>query len=167
MPKHCTNHELCEGESIEGISEFCMSCGSWFKVAGFGWNKLTFVDCDEECLICSEHCNKKLMFPTNCGHSFCIPCCKNLLFGKHGMYDLSYQPYGCPPCPNGCKNPIKGPQCGCEEYDPIIDNWQFTKPAQFKRWSDAQDLSYQTGDNSSYGKSTCPLCRKKYERAFS
>jgi hypothetical protein len=103
-------------------------------------------------------------FPTNCGHSFCIECCRNLLFWNETRYHLSPEPYGCPPCPNGCINPIKGKQCYCEEYTELQDNWEIENYEQWKKWNDAEHLSIEhSADNeTTFGKRICPLCREKY-----
>jgi hypothetical protein len=79
-------------------------------------------------------------------------------------YHLSPEPYGCPPCPNGCINPIKGKQCYCEEYDIIQDNWEIEDYDQWKKWNEAEHLSIERSENenSSFSKCICPLCRKKY-----
>jgi hypothetical protein len=164
---NCVNHELCEHQKVEGIgSDFCMTCGSWFKVCGFGWDALTFVDATDECVICMETCERKLMFPTNCGHSFCIPCSRNILFFDESRYHLSPVPYGCPPCPNGCINPIKGTQCGCEEYDAVKDAWASTNKKEHTKWIRDESKSFKKAEEepTAFGNCTCPLCRKRYER---
>ena len=162
----CNNYEFCEGYKVPEIgSDYCMSCGSWFKVCGFGWDKLTIVDSTDECAVCIDECERKLMFPTKCGHSFCISCSRNILLWDQTRYHLSPVPYGCPPCPNGCENPKKGRQCYCEEYDPIEDNWKQNHPEQYNRWNNEQNMSLDNSVNDvTYGKATCPLCRKKYVR---
>ena len=53
---------------------------------------------------------------------------------------LSPIPYGCPPCPNRCRNPIKGPQCYCEEYDSVKDEWCKNNPEQYKKY--INDVTY-------------------------
>jgi len=158
----CKNFEFCQNETILEIdSEFCMTCGSWFK-GGFGWDALTFIDVSDECIICMNLCKRKIMFPTKCGHSFCIPCSYNLLIEDKTKYHLSPVPYGCPPCPNGCDNPIEGTQCYCEEYDDIINiYWGIQKSEEFIRWANAETVSLA---QTTYGKGVCPLCRNKYVR---
>jgi hypothetical protein len=65
----CINYQFCERDRVHGIdSKYCMDCGSWFKY-GNGWNELTSTD---ECAVCMNLCKKKLLFPTKCGHSFCV-----------------------------------------------------------------------------------------------
>jgi len=161
----CENHELCN-HNIDPYSgsPFCITCGSWFSAGGFGWDKLTFIDCDEECPVCYEQCNRKLMFPTNCGHSFCIKCSKDILFYDESRYHLSQVPYGCPPCPNGCENPIREQQCQCEEYSAIQNIWEQNDPELYKLWYDNEDDSINEPTEEVYGRAICPLCRSKYER---
>ena len=162
----CSNYEFCEHDKVPGIgSDYCMTCGSWFKVSGFGWDKLSIVDSTDECAVCMNECGRKLMFPTKCGHSFCISCSRNILFWDETRYHLSPVPYGCPPCPNGCENPEMGKQCYCEEYDAIEDIWKQNHPEQYDRWNNEQNTSIDnSGNDVTYGKATCPLCRKKYVR---
>jgi hypothetical protein len=162
----CVNYEFCEHDKVPGIgSDYCMVCGSWFKVCGFGWDKLTIVDSTDECAVCMNMCERKLMFPTKCGHSFCINCSRNILFWDETRYHLSRVPYGCPPCPNGCENPEKGKQCYCEEYDSIQEHWEQHNPDDFNIWNNAEKESINDSSNDvTYGKCTCPLCRKKYVR---
>ena len=168
----CKNYELCSASLPLDhykmhANYFCMTCGSWFKICGFGWNLLEFKDCNEDCDVCSEPVARKLKFPTKCGHWFCITCSKNILFYDESRYTLNQVNYGCPPCPNGCVNPEKGKQCNCLEYDEIQEIWEQEHPAQFKEWNDAEQLSISIGETSSgsvYGSCKCPMCRKKYER---
>ncbi len=82
----CKNYDLCHGTVSLDHYEFhanylCMTCGSWFKIGGFGWNKLEFRDCpqDEECAVCNET-ETQVKFPANCGHWFCVSCSRNILF---------------------------------------------------------------------------------------
>ena len=167
----CKNYELCQGtlalDHFEMVANYlCMTCGSWFKVGGFGWNDLEFKDCTEDCDVCSETVTRKLKLPTNCGHWFCISCSRNILFYDETRHHINPALYGCPPCPNGCINPDKGTQCGCEEYDEIQDNWRNYAPEECDKWIEAEQRSILAGYNSdsSYGSCKCPLCRKKYER---
>ena len=161
----CRNYKLCESilppDCWEwGKNYLCINCDN------FGWNELSFIDCDEDCCICLNYCINKIKFPTNCGHYFCVKCCENLLFWDETRYHLSPEPYGCPPCPNGCINPIKGKQCYCEEYSEIQDIWEIEKPNQWKEWNEAENLSIEQSEdgNSSFSKGICPLCRKKYNK---
>jgi hypothetical protein len=167
----CKNYELCETtlalDHFKMVANYlCMTCGSWFKINSFGWNELEFKECNEDCDICSENVTRKLKFPTNCGHWFCISCSRNILFYDESRYYINATLYGCPPCPNKCINPDKGRQCGCEEYDEIQDQWRQEFLEQFNTWNKAEQDSILIGCNSmsSYGTCKCPLCRKTYVR---
>ena len=139
----------------------CMTCGDWFKVGGYGWNELEFRESEEECA------SKQLKFPSNCGHWFCIPCSRCILFWDETRYHLSPVPYRCPSCPNKCINPVKGGHCYCEEYDSIQEDWEQAQPHNYKEWRDSEDQSIElseTVEGSVFGSKICPLCRKKYTR---
>lgn len=132
----------------------------------FNWNELEFRDTNEDCAVCYCNYNREMKFPTNCGHWFCISCSKNILFWDETRYHLSPEPYGCPPCPNGCNNPKKGKQCYCEEYDDIQEIWILNHRDQFEQWNDDEHKSIELSEHTSgsvYSSKTCPLCRKKYE----
>ena len=165
--QRCKNHELCKNEAVPEVGQgFCMCCGSWCKF-GHGWDELEFINTTEEnkeCSVCSNNCDRKLMFPTNCGHSFCISCSKDLLLWDETRHHLSPVPYGCPPCPNGCINPVRGRQCYCEEYDSVQEQWKRERLVEYNRWNDEEHDSIETDDGSSYAKMSCPLCRSKYVR---
>jgi len=157
----CANYEFCTGEKMKG-SEYCTTCCSKFK-CGFGWDKLTIVDAIDECAICMNDCGRKLMFPTNCGHSFCLDCSRNILFWDESRYYLSPVPYGCAPCPNGCANPQKGKQCTCVQYESVKDAWSLSNPASFDKWISDETRSVDIGSNeNTYGTASCPFCRKQY-----
>ena len=162
---NCANYEFCGGQRVPDMSsDFCMTCGSWFK-AGFGWDKLEIIDCNEECVVCMNVCQRKLRFPTKCDHSFCLICSRNIIFWDETRYHLSPEPYGCPSCPNNCKNPKQGKQCYCEEYDSVQEIWQESNPTEFNKWNKDKNASIENSVNGiTYGKGTCPLCRKKYVR---
>lgn len=162
----CKNYELCQHIlpqmwfNIKGYY-ICMNCDI------FGWKELKFREGIEECIICNETGIKQVKFPTNCGHWFCVSCSRDILFWDETRYHLSPEPFGCPPCPNGCKNPIRGKQCYCYEYDDILDKWKEDNPEQFEEYNDAEhesiDLS-ETTQGSVYSSMKCPLCRKEYNR---
>jgi len=166
----CKNYELCQStlppDHYEHYAQYlCMVCDN--SSSGFGWNELEFRIGEEECVVCNETSNTQLKFPTNCGHWFCLSCSRNILFYNETQYHLSPIPYGCPPCPNGCTNPVKGKQCYCEEYDEIQDEWKKEQPDKYKEWNDAEDTSIFYSEpisGSVFGSKQCPLCRRKYER---
>ena len=168
----CKNYDLCEGILTKGHFKshknyLCLYCGEWFLMKGFGWNELEFFRDNENCIVCFMNDKKKVKFPTNCGHSFCVDCSREILFFDEKKYHLSPTPYGCPPCPNECKNPEKGRQCYCEEYNKIIDLWKKISPVNFDEWIYNERLSVDLGENnegSIYGSRKCPICRKTYQR---
>ena len=168
----CKNYDLCEGilpkDHFKRHKNYlCLYCGEWFLMKGFGWNELEFFENNENCIVCFTNHKKKVKFPTNCGHSFCIDCSREILFFDEKKYHLSPMPYGCPPCPNGCKNPEKGRQCYCEEYDKIIDQWKDFSPVNFDEWIYNERLSIdkeEDNEGSIYGSAKCPICRKTYHK---
>jgi len=94
----CKNYELCErilplDHWKHYANYLCINCDS-------GWNELEFKESDEECIVCNETGKKKIKFPANCGHWFCVSCSRNILFWDETRYHLSPVPFGCPPCPN-------------------------------------------------------------------
>ena len=139
----------------------CMRCNM------FGWGELEFKENNDECDICNEENNKFVNFPTNCGHCFCTQCSRNILFYDEKRYHLSPVPFGCPPCPNKCTNPIKGKQCYCKEYVKILDQWKKAYPEKYEEYNIAQILSIQLSETipgSVYGSQKCPMCREKYKK---
>ena len=161
----CKNYELCETILPDRWFEckatyICISCDM------FGWKELEYKESDEECVVCYETGHKQLKFPANCGHWFCTSCSKNILFWDETRYHLSPVPFGCPPCPNECINPVKGKQCYCEDYDEILERWEQENPQQYKEYNDAENLSIElseTTTGSVFNSKKCPLCRKIYE----
>ncbi len=160
----CINYELCEGNGIPDFNNLCMACSPNF-VFGLRWGSLSFFDCDEECAVCYNNCKRKLLFPTDCGHSFCVNCSKEILLWDETRYHLSPVPFGCSDCPNGCINPVQGKQCYCEKQSLLENEWEKTNPMEYKLWNDSETESIIQGDNglSSFGSRSCPLCRSKYE----
>jgi hypothetical protein len=169
----CKNYELCKHTLSQDIDiliiskYLCEACGDWFKVGGFGWNELEFREGTDDCAVCCESDNKQVKFPANCGHWFCIGCSRNILFWDETRNHLSYVPYGCPPCPNGCINPIKGKQCYCYEYDETVERWRNEYSDKFEEHNEAEHKSIklsETSPGSVFSSLKCPLCRKQYER---
>ena len=160
----CKNYELCEHILSPDWWEYmatyiCPSCDM------FGWKELEFKESDEECVVCNETENIQVKFPANCGHWFCVSCSRNILFWDETRYHLSPVPFGCPPCPNECINPIKGKQCYCEDYDEILERWEQENPQQYKEYNDSENLSIELSENTAgsvFGSNKCPLCRIKY-----
>ena len=81
----CKNYDLCQGVLTKDHFKrhknyLCLFCGEWFLMKGFGWNELEFFENNENCIVCFTNDKKKVKFPTNCGHSFCIDCSREILF---------------------------------------------------------------------------------------
>ena len=164
----CKNYDLCNSilppDYYELNSNYlCYICGDKYYI-GFGWNELEFKESSEECIICNK-INKQVKFPTNCGHWFCIVCSKNILFWDETRYHLSPVPYGCPECPNGCSNPLKGKQCYCSKYDNIQKIWKHDNQVQYDKWRIDENkliLDAENEPGNIFGSKKCPLCRKVY-----
>jgi hypothetical protein len=160
----CKNYNLCEAV----LPEWWFNCKGKYLCTTcdlFGWNELEFRNINNDCNVCYNH-GIEMKFPTDCGHWFCVNCCKKILFWDETRYHLSPEPYGCQPCPNGCINPIKGKQCYCEEYDEIQKNWENTHPEEFKKYNDDEHYSIehsQEEQGSVFSSKKCPICRKKYK----
>ena len=100
----------------------------------------------------------------------------NIIFWEPTKYCLSPVPYGCPPCPNGCKNPLRGVQCNCVEFynntatffcdfdkgPGVIQKWDRKHPDQYQKWIDKESISFKIPIGA-YANRTCPLCRKRLE----
>jgi hypothetical protein len=87
------------------------------------------------------------------------------MFWDESRHHISPVPYGCPPCPNGCTNPIRGTQCYCYEYDPVQEQWEKDFPVQFQKWNDDEHESIETPlDNPTFASKKCPFCRRMYDR---
>lgn len=164
----CVNELVCgnkwEGEEgpLPGENT-CMTCGPWFKTGGFGFGKLDIDETPVECAICTET-KPSVRFP-QCTHRVCTGCFRDIMFRDETRHHLDPMLYGCPPCPNGCKNPPRGTQCYCEEYDAVQDQWKEDFPGEFRRWNDDEHESIGTPiDNPTLASKRCPFCRREYDR---
>ena len=78
MSNHCINYKFCKGIAFPELDEnLCLLCCKWYT-EGEGWGPIEFIENDEDCAVCYSK-GTKMKFPTNCGHSFCIQCSRNLL----------------------------------------------------------------------------------------
>ena len=171
----CHNYKLCENivsrrhVEING-NYICMICNL------FGWGKLVFKEePEQQCGVCLEKTPIHLKFPADgCSHFICVKCSREILFWDESLFQLSPEPFGCPPCPNGCYNPVRGYQCSCETYvsmdDPennpsVIEKWKKEEPEQYKEWNENQEFSVELGSDTYSLRSNkrCPFCRKQYE----
>lgn len=146
----CKNYELCETTTISHNS-LCKNCMSWGELS------IETETTKHKCLLCEESVNTKIPFPSKCSHIYCIDCTRYLLFcDESSVFNISPIPYGCPPCPNGCRNPTEGNQCSCPEYDDVIEEW----------WKHNKDkaeefiyVCYVDGKNKTK-EIKCPLCEQ-------
>jgi hypothetical protein len=157
-PYQCMNFPVCENRLPIWWQEckgrlLCTNCHMMFK------NPLDFLYNEEECPICFDKENAKLRL--SCNHQICVSCYRHLTFWDETRYHLSPVPFQGPPCPNGCVNPIKGKQCYCEEYDPVLETWEAENPVQYKAWNDAEQFSIDESIDPDWDaiKNKCPLCR--------
>ena len=153
-PMKCPNYVVCGKKAPEWLYDChagkCgMTCRNFDVVTRNNEN-------NEECPVCFDNPDLFVKFPT-CEHYFCGTCIRSLMFWDETKFHLSRVPYGCPPCPNGCENPIMGRQCYCEEYDPVQEQWEKDFPHLYKRWNDNEILSIEQPD---FSIGRCPMCRK-------
>ena len=169
IPWPCPNFKMC-GE----IAPFwLLDCHGGF--CNLGCNLLGQVVSkdnveNDECPVCSEVPPHFIKFPA-CDHYFCKDCTRKIWMGLGEIhYHLSPVPFGCPPCPNGCDNPIRGVQCGCHEFwsaddkkadEPlgVRNKWEIEHPDQFEAFNEADEQLFWTPDPN-YGTQKCPLCRQ-------
>ena len=163
VPIKCLNYKFCENAEPEWYILDCHDglCGICHADHS-NITRLTFKDNEnnEQCPVCLEEPLFLIKFPP-CVHYFCKSCTSNICLWDETRYHLSPVPYGSPPCPNGCENPIKGRQCYCEEYFTIENNWKQSNPEDYQRWYDDDNLSILQPDLF-YANKTCPLCRAKF-----
>lgn len=142
MPQPCPNFIFCTGVCPHWVfdchEDFCMSC------AMCSYNDMEIFETDEECVICMQKQGKMMKFPAGCGHSFCGKCTRNIMKCDDSLSHLSQVYWGGPPCPNGCDNPFKGRQCGCDEYVDVIEEWSRRDPEQYEIYCEAEEYSIQT-----------------------
>ena len=170
----CRNHLLCnsslqKNHHARRKNYLCYICyhdpKSKGQNLGYGWNELNFFQDTEACPCCLESDTWKVYFPTNCGHSFCVKCSRELLFWDETRFQLSPEPYGAPSCPNHCNNPNVGRQCVCEEYDAIKHEWALKNQHDYWMWqSDEYTSIFESkhDDGHANGTRKCPICRQVY-----
>ena len=169
----CANIELCGIEEPyfmlsvhRRVSDICYHCNSMNNHSADILKRLEFIDATEPCAVCWETKERAVKFPF-CTHYFCIDCTFRLLCGRSEEdYHLSPVPFGCPPCPNGCVNPVQGEQCGCVEHDNLdtdegplgsVQLWEIADPDAHGAWYFSEVDSIESGMVGGSGK--CPLCR--------
>lgn len=186
--KRCKNYEVCRRKQIRGRG-LCGICDNgdsygpcfrdlngwdyYYPEHGYGWKELDIQKMEGECPICLENVNTMVKFPTKkCSHMFCVECMRRILIWDVEEYKLSPVYYGCPPCPNGCINPQKGRQCGCEEYGEIlndkvgvVEKWRRENKEKCEEWLKEQDdniVKNLISEENTCGNMKCPMCRSQY-----
>lgn len=144
-------------------------CGTWAAQCYFDAHRGTCMSCaigrpvcvfreGETCVVCAE-VRTHIKLPM-CDHFVCTVCARKIYNGSDGEFDLSVAIAGGPSCPNGCDNPPRGRQCGCTEYDDILDNWFESKSTNVAMYNVMQDISIAFGEEGGvYNSKTCPICR--------
>ena len=103
-------------------------------------------------------------FP-QCKHRVCPTCFREIMFWDETRHHMSSVPFGCPPCPNGCSNPVKGKQCNCDEYSTVQEQWKLEHPARYAEWEVEEQRNIESPrDNEAYASKKCPFCRATYDR---
>lgn len=159
----CDNKEFCgntwHDPDYMHHGPYCINC----LVLGLG--RLLFRNCpeDDTCAVCMGN-DRQVKFPAadGCTHWFCIECTQKLIWGDSTRYELDPCTFGCPPCPNGCDNPVQGRQCMCEDYDAVKDEWKKMHQEDFDEWCAAEAEIEEAGEppGSVLGKGECPLCKR-------
>jgi hypothetical protein len=165
MSNQCINYKFCKGVAFpELMEDTCLLCGPWYS-EGEGWGKLEFLDDPNlECSVCFMT-GMQMKFPTNCGHSFCLYCSRNLLYYNDDMFDICPVKYGCSPCKHYIKDSKKSctnRPC-CDEDQNVLDTWEASDYDNFIRWN-YDELNYRNQNKDHLVTKKCPLCRKVYER---
>ena len=159
MSNKCINYIFCKGIAYPEIEEnTCLMCATWYP-HGDGFGKLEFIETNEDCDICYRK-GVQMKFPTKCGHSFCIQCCRDLLYLQDDQFDLCPVQYGCLPCchETSCK---KRP---CSEADQLIlDQWEKDDYESFIQWN-SDELDYLNQEHEYFATKRCPMCRLEYRR---
>lgn len=142
----CKNYNLCGEVLVSSASKARCLCAGCYMDWGRG---LEFREAPAECPVCFET-KASMKFPGSCDHWFCCSCIHAVVYGLEIEPGVSPVLFGCQPCPNGCSNPDIGPQCNCEEYQPIVQMLKHNL-----------DYRYFVQDNTTYvqGIDKCPLCR--------
>jgi len=155
----CKNFDLCEALLPTWECKGCCRCTNCD--IQFGNFTIIFEEREDECGVCLETTMKQAKITPHCSHWFCVPCARKLVGCDPqwlAQYELSMVPYGCPPCPNGCANPVQGVQCYCEEYyaeGGIYEQWFKECPEDHRKHGDDEERTLK--ENRQPLK--CPLCR--------
>jgi hypothetical protein len=149
---------MCELITFD-VDPHCLVCRKIFTKGPIQWEWSAL----GVCLLCEVTQARVCRFP-KCDHSYCSACMRNI-FGylkrRENRESLSVEPYGCPPCPNHHVNPIRGDQCGCISYLPIIEEWKVTKFDHYSWWKTDNMHSEKRGDVY-FDTKMCPACHEEF-----
>jgi len=162
----CPNFDVCHTWAPTVLFETCrgkcVTCDVFFGCV------LQFRDPppEEDCCVCAGT-ERQVKFP-KCQHWCCADCMRNIMLGDCTRYQLDPCRFGCPPCPNRCKNPARGRQCGCEEYDAVKDEWESSHPLEYQHYADAEEAVINEGESASsaFESGRCPICRQRQCREY-
>ena len=171
----CHNAEFCGNFAVQdprdGTLTFdglCITCDMRLFTVGLYRREvpLQFRDATDRCVVCLGDVKREMKFPMpECPHWFCFACMMDLFEDPKERFDLSPVPFGCPPCPDGCAQPLQGPQETCDVCDALFVEWTNEAFEACLSWQERSEEARQTGlENSKCGSKECPLCRKKYVR---
>lgn len=161
--ERCPNFDICKAWVPRSVfmESDCALCPMCRKTFG------SVIQCSVETLICPVcYAFEKLAHIPACGHSLCTRCIYKIAFPKdEDCYHLDPRPYGAPPCPNACRNPRRGVQCYCIEYDVLLDAWGVSEPEAFRAFREAEEMSILCGEEigSALGSALCPFCRSDFK----
>jgi hypothetical protein len=147
----CINYKLCRSTRVQYL-ERCFSCNS---------DKSTyiFLENSNPCQKCGKLDDTKLLYPSYCGHYFCMDCSRERLFQDDNKSRICPIKYGCPPCihfKKENKSCISRP-C-CEHDDIIIENFEKSYPHNYNKWEMAEEKSLENYNKTFNNR--CPLCKK-------
>jgi hypothetical protein len=157
----CMNKELCgygRNLPVEWRGK-CLNC----RMCGFG--EILSRDCPENdvCTICSGT-GRQMQFPSyGCEHWFCVGCVKELLGYEEHKVQPNPEQFGCPPCPNGCANPLVGKQCPCIRHADAKAEWKSEDPDAYNVWAGEEKVLTEQLENAHgyiFRKAACPICHR-------
>ncbi len=158
------NQEFCKGDTCTELLDIrhglCLDCEVTFHFS-MKVERLTIIDASGPCLGCCKTVSRQVMFPTDCGHSFCFSCFEHCFYVDGDEYRLSVEVSGCPSCPNGCQNPRVGRQCECKEYDHLKNMWKRIHPSMYEFHTTMEEIIQKDIPKPTR---KCPTCNKKPKR---
>jgi hypothetical protein len=160
----CSNFAMCRSTALVELgSTECMLCGPSDNF-GMAFGRLDFDSTPAGCPVCLDDDVSPTVRLPQCTHRTCIVCFRDLFLANDTRCYLSPVPYGCPACPNGCKNPTRGRQCQCRAYTHIVRKWGRMNQEYYAVWQSDESESIMSGSVGAYASKRCPMCRAVYTR---